>query len=166
MSRKIDFEVESTISVEQLHAAYSEADYWVARLANYGGNGRLDEIDVSDGRVRVVTIQDLKSSLLPKPFDKLYPRDLKLVQDAVWTLESAEGLRGESHMEARGARGSSRSTVLVTPSSGGASLRFTGTLSVKVPVVGGTIESMLSRQTLDDTPEMVRFTTEWLNEQV
>jgi hypothetical protein len=46
MSRTLEFEVGSAISVERIHAAYSEADYWASRLATYGDNGRLDAIDV------------------------------------------------------------------------------------------------------------------------
>ncbi|MCV7168458.1 DUF2505 domain-containing protein [Mycobacterium manitobense] len=165
MSRTLDFEVESAIGVEQIHAAYSDADYWASRLANYGDNGRLDAIDVVDGLVRVVTVQDLRSALLPKPFGKLYPRDLEIVQDQTWTLVDGE-LHGQVRIEARGAPGSGHSSVVLAPAGGGSQLRCTATLKVDVRFVGGAIEGMLARQMVDDTPEMLRFTTGWLNEQV
>jgi hypothetical protein len=164
MSRKIDFEVESAIGVERIHAAYSEADYWVSRLAKYGGDGRLDAIDVVDHSVQVITVQDLRTSLLPMPFSKFYSRDLELVQDQTWVLADGE-LRGDVRIEARGAPGSGRSTIALSPSNSASHLRCTASFTVNVRFVGGTIESMLSRQTVDDTPEMLRFTAAWLAEQ-
>jgi hypothetical protein len=164
MSREVDFEVESAIGVEQIHAAYSEADYWVSRLAAYGDNGRLDAIDVVDGSVHVVTVQDLRTALLPKPFGKLYPRDLAIVQDQTWTLVDGE-LHGQVRIEARGAPGSGRSSVVLAPAGSASQLRCTATVKVDVRFVGGTIEGMLSRQMVDDTPEMLRFTTQWLDAQ-
>lgn len=163
MSRTLDFEVESAIGVEQIHAAYSEPDYWVSRLATYGDNGRLDAIDVVDGSVQVVTVQDLRTALLPKPLGKLYPRVLEIVQDQTWTLVDGE-LHGQVRIEARGAPGSGRSSVVLAPA-GASQLRCRATLKVDVRFVGGTIEGMLARQMVDDTPEMLRFTTGWLDEQ-
>ena len=118
----------------------------------------------STAPVQVVTVQDLRTALLPKPFGKLYPRDLEIVQDQTWTLVDGE-LHGTVRIEARGAPGSGRSSVVLAPAGDASQLRCTATVKVDVRFVGGTIEGMLSRQMVDDTPEMLRFTTEWLNEQ-
>jgi hypothetical protein len=40
--RSFDFSIESPVSVEQIHSAFSEKDYWLARLAAVGGIGGLD----------------------------------------------------------------------------------------------------------------------------
>ena len=56
MPRSFDFSVESSVSVEQIHSAFSEEDYWLARLAAFGGIGRLDSLIIgTDGSVHVVT---------------------------------------------------------------------------------------------------------------
>jgi hypothetical protein len=52
MPRSFDFSIESPSSVEQIHAAFSEKDYWLARLAAFGGIGRLDSlVKDTDGSV-------------------------------------------------------------------------------------------------------------------
>ena len=52
MPRSFDFSVESSVSVEQIHSAFSEEDYWLARLAAFGGVGRLDSLIIdTDGSV-------------------------------------------------------------------------------------------------------------------
>jgi len=37
MPRSVDFSVESSASVEQIRSAFSAEDYWLARLAAFGG---------------------------------------------------------------------------------------------------------------------------------
>jgi hypothetical protein len=49
-------------------SAFSEEDYWLARLAAFGGIGMLDSLIIgTDGSVTVVIIQDLRHELLPPP---------------------------------------------------------------------------------------------------
>lgn len=165
MSRSVDFSVECSISVEQIRAALCEEDYWLARLAAYGGIGKLDSFAVApDGSARVVVIHDVRNSLLPKPFAKLYPGDLEVVQRETWSLVGGRGVRGQAHIEARGAPGSGRSTVVMAPAPNGSHLLCHGIVEFKVPLVGGTIEGYFRRQMVDETPEMLRFTTKWVEE--
>jgi uncharacterized protein DUF2505 len=165
MPRSFDFSVESPVSVEQIHGAFCSEDYWVERLAAYGGNGRLDSFEADeDGAVRLVIVHDLRNALLPKPLGRLYPRDLEIVQDETWNLVRDVGVRGELRTEARGIPGSGVGTVVMAPADDGSRLKCSGTVKFKVPLVGGTIESLLSRQMVDETPEMLRFTTKWIEE--
>jgi hypothetical protein len=61
--RSFDFSIESPVSVEQFHSAFSETDYW---LAAFGGIGRLDTFVVdTDGLVTVVIKGDLRGEGLP-----------------------------------------------------------------------------------------------------
>jgi hypothetical protein len=165
MPRSFDFLVESSVSVEQIHSAFSEEDYWLARLAAFGGVGKLDSFNIgTDGSVRLVIIQDLRHDWLPRPFAKLYPRDLEVVQSETWSLIGADLVRGEVSTAARGAPGSGLGTVLMAPAQNGSRLKCTATLEFKVPLVGGAIESYFGRQIVEETPEMLRFTTKWITE--
>src|SRR5438876_10278309 len=48
--RSVDFSLESSASVEQIHSAFSDEDYWLARLAAFGGIGKLDSLIIgTDG---------------------------------------------------------------------------------------------------------------------
>jgi hypothetical protein len=163
MPRSFDCSVESSVSVEQIYGAFSEEDYWLARLAAYGGNGRLDSFDVgAGGVVQLVVVHDLRNALLPKPFGKLYPRDLEIVQDETWRLVRGVGVCGEVRTEARGIPGSGVGTVMMAPADNGSRLKCSGTVKFKIPFVGGALETILSRQMVEETPEMLRFTAKWI----
>jgi hypothetical protein len=61
--RSFDFSIESPVSVEQIHSAFSEKDYWLARLAAFGGIGRLDSFVVDTGSRREPTRHSADHSL-------------------------------------------------------------------------------------------------------
>ena len=158
MPRSFEFSVESSVSVEQIHSAFSEEDYWLARLAAFRGSGRLDSLTIgTDGSAHVVIIQDLRQDWLPGLFAKLYPRDLQVVQNETWSLVGGGLVRGEVSTTARGA-------VLPAPAQTAAHLNCTATMEVKVPLVGGKLESLMGRQMIEATPAMLRFTAKWITE--
>lgn len=165
MSKSFDFSVESALSVQQLFAAYCERDYWLARLAPHSDMLELRSFDVdASGTVRATLVQDLRNAVLPPPFGKLYPRGLELVQNETWTVDQGARVRGEVHVKAHGAPGSGRSIVVIAPSRDGERLECSGTIQVKVPLVGRKLESLFSRQTIDSVPETLRFIAEWIEQ--
>src|SRR5436305_69897 len=46
MSRSFDVSVDSPASVRQVHTAFRDEDYWLARLATFGGSSTLDMLTV------------------------------------------------------------------------------------------------------------------------
>lgn len=165
MSKSFDISVESSVSVQQIHAAYCERDYWLARLEPHSDTIELRDFDVdASGTVRATVVQDLRNAVLPPPFGKLYPRGLELVQRETWTVDRGVAVRGEVNVKAHGAPGSGRSVVVITPSRDGQCLECSGTIQVKVPLVGRKLESLLGRQTMEQVPETLRFITEWIQE--
>ncbi len=165
MPRSFDLSVESPVSVEQVHSAFSEEDYWLARLAAFGGIGMLDSLIVgTDGSVTVVIIQDLRHEWLPWLVSKLYPGDLEVVQNETWSPIGGGQVRGEVSIAARGAPGSGLGTVLLAPAQNGSRLKCTARVEFKVPLVGGKIESFVGRQAVEQIPVIQRFTTKWITE--
>ncbi len=164
MARSFDFSVNTSISVEEIYSAFCEKDYWMARLASFGGVGRLDSLTIdTDGAARVVIVQDLRRDRLTGLFAKLYPGDLEVVQNETWSLIGGR-VCGEVSTAARGALGSGLGTVSMTPEQNGSRLKCTATAEVKVPLVGGKIESYIGRQMVEQTSAMLRFTTKWITE--
>jgi Protein of unknown function (DUF2505) len=164
MTRSFDFSVNTSISVEEIHAAFCEEDYWMARLASFGGVGRLDSLTIdTDGAARVVIVQDLRRDRLTGLFAKLYPGDLQVVQHETWSLIGGR-MCGEVSTAARGALGSGLGTVSMTPERNGSRLKCTATAEVKIPLVGGKIESYVGRQMVEQTSVMLRFTAKWITE--
>ena len=60
MPRSFDVSADSLATVEQVHSAFSDEDYWLARLATLNGSTALESLTVDDDQtVRVATAQDL-----------------------------------------------------------------------------------------------------------
>ena len=73
MPRSFDVLVDSPVSVEQVHTAFGDEEYWLARLAAFGGSTTLDSLIVdADDTVSVAITQDLRHGLLPGIVAKFY----------------------------------------------------------------------------------------------
>jgi hypothetical protein len=165
MPRSFDVSVDSPASVEQVHAAFSSEDYWLARLANLNGSTTLESLVVDDDQtVRVATTQDLGLDLVPGIVAKFYRRDLKVRHTETWTPLGDSQLRGEVSVAVSGAPGSGSGAALVAPTQCGSLLTFTGMVEFKVPVVGGTIESFIAREFVRGIPDIRDFTAKWVAE--
>ena len=118
MPRTVDFSVESSASVEEIRWAFSEESYWLARMAAFGGFGKLDSLIIGpEGSVTVALVHDLAPDGLPRPFAKFFPRNWQVVQDETWGPIDDGLVRGEVGITAHGAPGSGRGTAL-RPASG------------------------------------------------
>lgn len=164
MPRSFDVSTNSPARVEQVYAAFSGEDYWLARLATLNGSTSLESLIVDDDRtVRVATTQDLGRDLLPGIVAKFYRRDLKFRHTETWRPVDDQ-LHGEISVAVSGAPGSGSGAALVAPAQNGSRLAFTGTVEFKVPLVGGTIESFIAREFERGIPEIQHFTAAWVTE--
>jgi hypothetical protein len=165
MPRSFDVSVESRASVEQVHRAFSDEDYWLARFVAFGTSTTLDSLIVdSDGTVTVSTTQDLRRDGLPRLVARFYPGDLKILSTETWQPIGGRQVRGEVSIAAAGAPGSGRGAALLVPMGDRSQLSFNGTVEFRVPLVGGKIESFLGGQFAEHIPEIQRFTTAWIRE--
>lgn len=163
MPRSFDLSVESPASVEQVHSAFSDKEYWLARLAAFDGGTTLDSLIVGgDGTVTVSTTQDLRHDLLPRFIARFYPGDLKIQRSETWIPIRGRQVRGEVSVAARGAPGSGLGAALLAPMRSGSRLTFTATVEVRIPLVGGKIESFIAGQLAEEIPAIQRFTTDWI----
>lgn len=164
MPRPFDISTASPATVEQVHAAFADADYWRDRLAEYGGGSiRLDSLDVVDGSVCVATTQDMRNNSLPVLIAKIVPGDLLVMRKETWRVERDE-LHGDVVITTQGAPIAGSATALVAPTADGSLLRFRGSVHVKVPLIGGQIEKYIGSQISEEIPGVQRFTTRWIAE--
>jgi hypothetical protein len=164
MPRSFDVSADSPASVEQVHSAFSDEDYWLARLATLNGSTALESLIVDDDQtVRVVTTQDLGRDLLPGIVAKFYRRDLKVRHIETWNPVDGQ-LRGKISVVVSGAPGSGSGSALVAPTQNGSRLTFEGTVEFKVPLVGGTIESFIAREFARGIPDIQHFVAKWVGE--
>jgi Protein of unknown function (DUF2505) len=168
MPRSFDILTESPASVEQVHAALGDEDYWAARFAAYDASTTLDSLIVeADGTVTVRATQYLGRRLLPGVVAKLVPGDLKIVHSETWRPVGDRQVRGQVSVSAPAALGSGRAEAWLAPAGPvgkGSQLRFAVTVQVKVPVVGGRVESYVGSQLAVNIPALQRFTTTWIAE--
>jgi Protein of unknown function (DUF2505) len=163
--RSFDVSLESPASVEQFHSTFSDEEYWLARLAAFGGSTTLDSLIVdSDGAVTVTTTQNLRHDGLPGIVAKLYRGDLNILRNETWRPIGSRRVSGEISVAASGAPGSGRGEALLAPLGNGSRLTFTATVEFKVPLVGGKIESYIASQLVEGIGEIQRFTTSWIAE--
>ncbi len=143
MPRSFDVSFDSTASVEQIHAALGDEDYWRARLEAFGGNKTLDSLVVGDdGTVRVVITEDLRHGKLPGILTKFYRGDLNIVSTEEWTPSGDGRVGGQISVAVIGAPGSGHGRAVLAPSDSGSQMTFDATVEFKVPLVGGTIETL------------------------
>jgi hypothetical protein len=163
--RSFDFEVESSASVEDIRWAFSEEDYWLARLEPAGDLGRLDSFMVdADGSVRVVIVLDLRTELLSGVVAKFYPRMWQIVQNETWSPIDSGLVRGEISVVTHGGPGSGRGTALLAPAQNGSRMTGTATVEFKVPLIGGQVEKLIGRQQIQGITDLLRLTAEWISE--
>lgn len=161
--RSIDFSVDSSASVEQIHSAYADREYWLAR---FGGLGSLNELTVdSDGAVTVVVVTPLGRDGLPGPVAKFFPREWQVVQNEKWSPVRDGRMRGETSVAHQGSPISGAGTLLVTPTEQGSQLKCEVTVEVRVPLIGGMFEDMVSRSLAQNVSAVQEFTSEWIKAQ-
>jgi uncharacterized protein DUF2505 len=165
MPRSFDVSFESPASVEQVHSTFGDEDYWLARLAAFGGTTTLDSLIVdSHGTVTVTTTQDLRHDALPRLVAKLYRGDLNILRNETWRPIGGRRVSGQISVAATGAPLSGRGAALLAPLGNGSRLKFSATVEFNVPLVGGKIESYIAGQLADGISEIQRFTTTWITE--
>ena len=164
MPRSFDVSADSPATVEQVHSAFSDEGYWLARLATMNGSTALESLIVDDDQtVRVATTQDLGRDLVPGIVAKFYRRDLKVRHTETWRPIDGQ-LRGEINVAVSGAPGSGYGAALVAPMQDGSRMTFEGSVEFKVPLVGGTIESFIAREFARGIPDIQHFLAKWVTE--
>jgi Protein of unknown function (DUF2505) len=165
MPRSFDILTESAASVEQIHAALSREDYWLARLVAFGECSTLDSLIVdADGTVTVGLSQHLGPQLLPAVVAKLVPGDLKILRSERWRPVGDGRIRGQVSVSAPAGLGSGRAQAWLTPVGNGSQLRFAVTVEVKIPLLGGKFENSIGGELAQNIPAFQRFTTAWITE--
>lgn len=159
-------EYEST--VEQVHRAFREEKYWLVRLGDSGSDhATLDELLIGDdGGFRVRTTQTLHAHRLPGVVTQFHRGDLSFVREESWTPMVDGRATAVIAGKIPGAPAGLIGEAVLAPATGrsGSRLAFSATVEVRVPLVGGKIETFIGSQLLNLLLAEQRFTTAWINE--
>jgi hypothetical protein len=162
MSRSFEVVSESAASVDAIHGAFVREDYWLDRLAGDAAS-TLDSLIVdTDGVVQVQITQHLGRQILPALVANFAPGDLKLLYRETWRRADDGEVRGESHVSASGGLGSSRADNWLKPAGAASRLHTSGTVHVKIPLVGGKLEKSIGESLTKSIPATLRYTTTWI----
>ncbi len=153
-------------SVESVLRAFSEEQYWLARLDDSGADdATLDSIQVGAGVIDVVTTQVLRADRLPAVVTQFHRGDLLIRREERWEPivdGSATATISGSILDSPA---SLSGTVVLEPlEDGGARLKFRATVEVKIPLVGGKLENFIGSQLVELLIREQRFTTMWIGE--
>jgi len=153
-------------TVEQVHRAFTDEQYWLVRLGDSGADdATLDEMTVGDdGEIRVRTTQTLRADRLPAVVTQFHRGDLSFVRQEIWTPVDGGRSSGTVSGSIPGAPAGLSGTAVLAPAGSGSRMSFTATVEVRVPLVGGKIENFIGSQLVDLLIAEQRFTTVWIAE--
>jgi uncharacterized protein DUF2505 len=167
MPRSFDMATEYEGTVEQVHRAFRDERYWLARLTESGADVySLDSIDCSGGGIDITTTQTLRADRLPGVVTQFHRGNLSFVREETWTPVIDGQTTATVIGSITGAPATLRGTAILAPakSGSGSRLEFHATVEVNIPLVGGKIENFIGGQLVDLLVQEQRFTTAWMSE--
>jgi hypothetical protein len=164
MARTFDVSVESPVAVADIISAFGDEKYWHARLAEFsGGTAVLSSLDVApSGAVTETVTLGLLRDRLPKVVTQVHRGDLQMVRTETWTPGGGGEVRGDIDVAVPGVPLSATGHATITPAGTGSHLTYSTTVAVRVPIVGGRIETFIGGHTVDEITRLQGFTTEWI----
>ncbi|OBK79119.1 DUF2505 domain-containing protein [Mycobacterium sp. 1164985.4] len=166
MPRSFDMAAEYGGTVEQVHRAFGDERYWLARLTDSGADMySLDSMVLDEqGGIDVVTTQTLRADRLPGVVTQFHRGDLSFVREETWTPVLDGKATATVKGSIPGAPANLTGTAVLSPAGSGSRLEFTVEVEVRVPLVGGKIENFIGGQLVDLLIAEQRFTTQWITE--
>jgi len=164
MPRSFDMATDYEGSVEQVHQAFLDEQYWQARLADSGADhATLDSIRLTpDGGVEVTTTQVLRVDRLPAVVTQFHHGDLEIRRAENWTGLVDGQAEATVSGNIPGAPVTLTGSAQLAPSELRAHLAFRATVEVRIPLVGGKVENFIGHQLVELLIAEQRFTTRWI----
>jgi Protein of unknown function (DUF2505) len=170
MPRSFDITAEYRDSVEEVLEAFTEVDYWLARLAASGvDDTNLESLQIGgksggDGSIEVVTLQIVHSDKLPGMISQLHRGDLCIKREESWSPVSDGSAKATLAGSVSDAPANVTGTAVLSPSaeSGGSRLECQLIVHVNIPLIGGKLENIIGTQLANLVMAEQQFTSEWI----
>jgi Protein of unknown function (DUF2505) len=171
MPRSFDMSTDYGVTVDEVLRAFSEEQYWLARLADSGADDTtLDSMEIGgatgdDGSIDVITTQILRRDRLPGVVTQFHRGDLRIRREERWEPITDGVATATVTGSILDAPASLTGAAVLEPlaESGGARLKLRATVEVKVPLVGGKLENFIGNQLVELLIREQRFTTTWIS---
>ncbi|MCA2205772.1 MULTISPECIES: DUF2505 domain-containing protein [Nocardia] len=142
MSRKFSFTVPYAVPVEDLHRALVDDAIWQERFA--AAETATLELSHPDGpdSIRIEMTETPGRDKVPALVRKVLKSDLVLARTDVWQPLDGEVAKGSFTGRTGGITTEMSGTYELRPTAEGSEIEVVGTVTVKVPLVGGAIEPL------------------------
>jgi uncharacterized protein DUF2505 len=170
MPRSFEWSVDYEASVEQVHRAFYEEEYWKARLIDIPADEvRLEHMRVGgesgdDGTVEVVTLHVVRSHNLLSVVKQLHRGDVSIRRTETWGPVVGGTATASFTGAILGTPVDVRGTAELSPAadSGGARLGMQASIQVRVPIIGGKVERLIAMNLGELVSKEQQFTAEWV----
>lgn len=164
MPRTFEVSVDSPATVVQILSAFSDEHYWAARLDEFtGGSAVLKSLHTEPcGTVNVTIALGLLRDRLPKVVSQFHAGDVEMVREETWGWIADGRVRGAIGLSVTGAPVSAVGRGLLATADNGSRMTYAGSVAVNVPLLGGRIETVIGRQTVEEIVRLQRFTNDWI----
>lgn len=167
MPRSFDMAADYDGDVALVYRTFGDEHYWLARLAESGADkATLDTMEpTADGGVDIVTTQTLRADRLPAVVTQFHHGDLSFVREETWgpiVDGRAEAVVKGTIPGAPATLGGKALLHRADSNPGCSRLAFRATVEVRIPLVGGKVESFIGNQLVDLLIAEQRFTSAWL----
>ncbi|MFJ4652957.1 DUF2505 domain-containing protein [Nocardia sp. NPDC088792] len=143
MSRKFSFTVQYSVPVEELHRALTNDEMWQARFE--GASTATLDLSHPDGpgTICIHMTEKAPEDQIPGIVKKVLKSELQLERTDTWGPLDGDTAKGSFHGKSGGITTEMQGTFELRPAAEGSELEATGTVDVKVPLVGGAIEPLV-----------------------
>jgi hypothetical protein len=164
MASRIEHRAEFAHGVDEVLAASTDESVLRARLEQIGGTSAalLEHSTTPDG-VRFKLRQGIEAERLPQAVRTLHKGDLIVQREQAWH-RSGEGYTGTAKAAVSGVPGEISARTELTSENGRTVLGTTGEVKVRLPLVGGKLESVVAEQVRKLLEREAEFTAKWLAE--
>ncbi|MCV7252551.1 MULTISPECIES: DUF2505 domain-containing protein [Mycobacteriaceae] len=166
MPRSFDMAATYECPAAQVLAAFSEKPYWLTRLEKSGcDETSLDVLEkAADGTIEVVTTQTVRPAKLPAVVTQFHRGDLTLIREERWSPLTGGRSSAAITGDLTGTPALVTASAALSDTGTGAHAQIRVTVEVKIPLVGGKLESFIGGHLV----EMLRleqvFTSEWIRD--
>ncbi|MFP5022643.1 DUF2505 domain-containing protein [Pseudonocardia phyllosphaerae] len=147
MPRSLDHRAPFPHPAEAVHPVLTGRATIERRLQELGGPGAalLSYEETGDG-VRYTLRHGISAADLPSVVSSLVPGDLRIERTEEWHPAGPGVWEGTGTVQVHGAPASATSTMRLTDADGGSEVTVHADVTVKVPILGGTIEESVAGQ--------------------
>jgi hypothetical protein len=155
-------EREYAVTPAQLRETLVDPDYLAALGERFAGVGDA-EVEAGDASVTVATRRQLPVEYVPAAA-RAFVGDGIVTQTDLWSLETDDPVDGSWTATLNGAPANMGGGYTIEGTTDGCRLTVTAQVKVKIPLLGGKIESEIRRYLESLVTRQMTFTQEWLDE--